>query len=188
MSATHWYKIHLYRATFHQVTRLVISELDGRSLHNRSTDSGSDGGRLLGSMPATQRYKVDPPATLIPEVTVLNEVLAIPGLDGGFLPNRRADSGCDCRRLLGPTPATQRYKVRLYRIETEEIAVFCGGGIRSQAGDILLDGGLLHNRWTDLDPVCGRLLGSMPAIQRYKVRLCRMGTQEFAVFCGGGIR
>ena len=188
MSATHWYKIHLYRATFHQVTRLAISDLNGRSLHNRSTDSGSDCGRLLGSTPATQRYRIHPPATFIHEVTVLNEALAIPGLDGGFLHNRWADSGSDCRRLLGPTPATQRYKVRLYRIKTEELAVFCGGGIRYQAGDILLDGRLLHNRWTDLDPVCGRLLVSMPAIQRYKVRLCRMRSQEFAVFCGGGIR
>ena len=57
-----------------------------------------------------------------------------------------------------------------------------------QAGDILLDGGLLHNRWADFDSVCGRLLGSTPASQRYKVRLCRIRTQEIAVFCGGCIR
>jgi len=90
--------------------------------------------------------------------------------------------------LLGSTPAIQRYKVRLCRIKTQEIAVFCGGCIRYQAGDILLDSRVLHNRWTGFDSVCGTLLGSTPAIQRYKVRLCRIKTQEIAVFCGGCIR
>ena len=106
MPATHWYKIHLYMATFHQVTRLAISELDGRFLHNRWTDSGSDCGRLLGSTPATQPYMIHPPATFIHEVTVLNKVLAILGLDGRFLYNRWTDSGSDSGRLLGLTLAT----------------------------------------------------------------------------------
>jgi len=35
----------------------ALPELDGRSLHNHSSDPGSDCGRLLGSMPATQRYE-----------------------------------------------------------------------------------------------------------------------------------
>jgi len=36
---------------------LAIPELDGRFLHSRWADPGSDCGGLLGSTPATQRYK-----------------------------------------------------------------------------------------------------------------------------------
>jgi len=111
--------------------------------------------------------------------------LAIPELDGRSLHNQCSDPGSDCRRSLGSTPATQWYKVRPCHIETQEIAVFCGECIRYQAGDILLDSRLLHNRWTDFDSVCGRLLGSMPAIQQHMVHLCRIKIQEIAVFCGG---
>jgi len=39
------------------VGTLAIPELDGRSLHSRWADPGSDCGGLLGSTPATQRYK-----------------------------------------------------------------------------------------------------------------------------------
>ena len=85
---------------------------------------------------------------------------------------------------MGSTTAIQRYKVRLYRIKTQEIAVFCGEDLYSSHGDILLDSKLLHNRWTDLDALCGRLLALTPASQRYKVRLCRIKTQEIAVVCG----
>jgi len=42
---------------------LAIPELDGRLLHNHCSDPGSDCGILLGSTPATQRYKVCPEAT-----------------------------------------------------------------------------------------------------------------------------
>jgi len=55
------------------------------------------------------------------------------------------------------TPAFQRYRIRLCRIKAQEIAVFCGGCIRSEAGDILLNGRLLHNRRTDSDALCVRL-------------------------------
>jgi len=89
---------------------------------------------------------------------------------------------------LGSTPATQRYKGHLCRIETQEIAVFCGDYLYSSPGDILLDGRYLHNRGTDFDALCRGLLVLMPASRRYKVRLCRIRTQEFAVFCGGYIR
>jgi len=96
---------------------------------------------------------------------VFIDTLAIPELDGRLLHNRRTDFDSVCGRLLGSTPASQRYKVRLCRIKAQEIAVFCGGCIRYhwQAGHILLDGRLLHNRWTNFDSVCGRLLGSSPA-------------------------
>ena len=39
---------------------LAIPELDGRFLHDRCSDPGSDYGRLLGSTPATKRYKGRP--------------------------------------------------------------------------------------------------------------------------------
>jgi len=93
-----------------------------------------------------------------------------------------------CGRLLGLTPASQWHKVRLCHIKPNEFAVFCAGCIMYQAGDILLDGRLLHNRYTDCDALCWRLLGLTTASQRYKVRLCHIKTQEFTVFCGECIR
>jgi len=105
---------------------------------------------------------------------VFIDTLAISELDGGFLHNHPSDPDSDCGRLLGWMPATQWYKVRPCHIGTHEIAVFCAGCIRYQAGDILLDGRYLHNRWLDLDSVCRRLLGLTPAFQRYNVCLCRI--------------
>jgi len=46
--------LHLVRVAF--IGTLAIPELDGRSLHNHSSDPESDCGRLLSSTPATQRY------------------------------------------------------------------------------------------------------------------------------------
>jgi len=119
---------------------------------------------------------------------VFIDTLAITDLDGGFLHNHCSDPESDCGGLLGWTPATQWYKVRPCHIKTHEIAGFCAGCIRYQAGDILLDGRYLHSRWLEFESVCGRLLGLSPAFQRYKVRLCRIRAQEFAVFCGGYTR
>jgi len=115
---------------------------------------------------------------------VFIDTLAISELDGRFLHNHHSDPESECGRLLGWTPATQWYRLRPCHIKTHEIAVFCAGCIRYQGGDILLDGRYLHNRWLDFDSVCGRLLGLTLAFQRYKVRLCRIKTQEIAVFCG----
>jgi len=115
---------------------------------------------------------------------VFIDTLALSELDGRFFHNHCSDPESDCGGLLGCTPATQWYKVRPCHIKTHEIAVFCAGCIRYQAGDILLDGRYLHNHWTDFDSVCGRLLGLTPAFQQYKVRLCHIKTQDIAVFCG----
>ena len=111
--------------------------------------------------------------------------LAIPELDGRFLHDHISDPESDCGRSLGSMPATQWYKVRPCHIKTQEIAVFCGGWIQYQAGDILLNGRYLHSRWTDFDYVCSRVLGSMPATQWYKVRPCRIKTHELADPCEG---
>jgi len=87
--------------------------------------------------------------------------LAISLLDGRFLHSHMTDSGSDCGRLLGLTLATQRYKVCLCHMETQESAAFCRGCHRYEAGDTLLDSRLLHNLGTGCHALCGRLLGSM---------------------------
>jgi len=89
--------------------------------------------------------------TLVGSVFIGN--LVIPELDSRFLHSHWANPGSDCGRLLGSTPATQWYKVRTYPIKAHEIAVLRAGCIKYQAGDILLDGRYLHNRWTDFDSV-----------------------------------
>ena len=103
-----------------------------------------------------------------------------------MLPNRKGYSNSVCGKLLGSTSATRRYKVRVCRIKTHEIAVFYRGGIHVNPGGILLDGRFLHNRCTDSNSDYRRLLGLISASERYKVRLCRMKTQEVAVYSGGG--
>jgi len=109
--------------------------------------------------------------------------LPIPELDGRSLHNHSSDPESDCERLLGSTPGTQWYNVHPSCIRTHEIAVFCTRCNRYQAGDTLLDGRYLHNRWTDFHSVCRRLLVLTPAFQQYKVRLGRIKAQEAAVFC-----
>jgi len=136
------------------------------------------------------RYKVRPRRIETQEIAVFcgEDPYSSPGnplLDGGLLHNRGTDVDSVCEGLLGSMPASQRYKVRPCHIKTHEFAVFCAGCIRYQAGDILLDGRLLHNRWPDFAALCGRLLDSTPATRRYKVRLRRINTQEIADSCGG---
>jgi len=172
------------------IDTLASSELDGRFLYNHRSDPESDCGRLLGWRPATQWYKVRPCHIKAHEIAVFcagciryqaGDIL----LDGRYLHNRGTDFDSVCGRLLGLTPAFQQYKVRLCQIRTQEIAVFCGEDLYSSTGDILLDGRLLHNRWTDFAALCGRLLDSTPATRRYKVRLCRIKAQEITDSCGG---
>jgi len=47
------------------------------------------------------------------------------------------------------------------------------------------DGRFLHSRWADPGPDCGKWLGSTPATQRYKGRLCHIETHEIADPCRG---
>jgi len=114
---------------------LGLQELNVRFLHDRWSDPVSDCGRLLGSIPASQWCKIHPSATFIHEVTGLNGVLAIPELYDRLLHNHLSDPGSHCGGLLGSTPATQRYKGRLCRIETHEIADTCGGCLYRYPGD-----------------------------------------------------
>jgi len=172
------------------IDTLALPELDVRFLHNHFSDPESDCGRSLGSTPATQWYKGRLCRIRTQEIGDPCEscLYRYPGdllLDGGLLHNRWTDFDSVCEGLLGSTPASKRYKVRPCHIEAHEIAVFCAGCIRYQAGDILLDGRLLHNRWTDFAALCRRLLDSTPATRRYKVRLRRINAQEIADSCGG---
>jgi len=65
---------------------LALTELDVRSLHDLWADPESDCGRLLGSTPATQRYKVRPEAPIPPGATIGFQ-------EGGLLAGGRPDSG-----------------------------------------------------------------------------------------------
>ena len=66
---------------------------------------------------------------------VFIDPLVIPGLDGRSLHNHCSDPGPDCRRMLGSTPATQRYKGRLCGIKTHEIADPCESCLYRYPGD-----------------------------------------------------
>ena len=126
----------------------------------------------MGPTPASQPYKVYPSANFIHEVTWLNRVLALLEFDGRFLHNHCSDPQSDCWRLLGSTPATRRYEVRLCRINTQEIAYPCKSGLYN-AGTLAipeLDGKSLHNYCSDPGSDCTGLLGLTPAMRRYKVR------------------
>jgi len=46
----------------------------------------------------------------------------------------------------------------------------------------------LYNYTSNPKSDTGGLLGSAPATRRYKVRPCRMNTDEIATYCGGGFR
>ena len=174
MPAIQWYNIHPQRDIIHEVTGLNVVGC-WRSL-NSIADSSTTTAPILnlvagdcwarcqlrsGIKDVSVASKLRKSLTFVRVVFI--DTLAIQELDGRFLHNHFSDPESDCGRSLGSTPATQWYKVRPCRIKTQEIAVFCGGCIRYHAGDILLDGRYLHNRLTDFDALCGRLLGSMPA-------------------------
>jgi len=103
---------------------------------------------------------------------------AIPEPDGRIHHNQGSDPESDCGRLLCSTLAMQWYKVCPCCIRAHERAVFCARGIRYQAGDTLLDGRYVHNRWSNFGSVCGRfkLLGLIPDFQQYKIYLGRIIT------------
>ena len=86
----------------------------------------------------------------------------------------------DTRRFLGPMPAIQRYKNRPQRaIIHEGTGLNVVGCWRSQSliADFSTTVGPI---W---DPLVGRLLGSTPATQWYKGRLCRIRGHEIVDLC-----
>jgi len=163
--------------------------LNGRLLHHHWMDSHSVCGRLLDLTLATQRYKGHPCRMKVQDFADFSGggLYSNPGgilLDCRLLHNCCRDSNSLCGRLLGFTPATQRYNGHPCGIKTQDFAVCCRGGLMYYAGGTLLDCKFLHNRWTDFNSVCGRLLGSTPATQRYRVRPCPMKAHEVTVLCG----
>jgi len=117
-------------------------------------------------------------------------MLAIPGLDGGFLYNRGADFGCVTWASFGSKPATRWYKVRLYRISTHEVTIYSAGGLGKAEGVVLaipeLDVTFLYNRLSDFRSEDRTLLDSAPATRRYNERHCRINTHEIAINSGWG--
>jgi len=174
MPAIQRYKIHPQRDIIHEVTGLngVGSWRSQNSIAASSTTTAPNLNPIAGDCWARRQLRSgikdvsvasEPRRSLTLVSVVFIDTLAIPELDGRLLHNHSSDPGFDCGRLLGSAPATQQYKVRPRRIETQEVAVFCGDNPYSSPGDLLLDGGLLHNRGTDCDSVCEGLLGSTPA-------------------------
>ena len=91
----------------------------------------------------------------------------------------RIVGGCWARRQLHAgiwyVPVTSKLRISLAPVE---------GRLRQYPGGISLNGWLLHNRYRYSNSDWGRLLGSMTASRRYKVRPCRIKTQDFAGLCG----
>jgi len=98
------------------------------------TDFNSVGGMLLGSTPATYRYKILPCGIKTQDFADFSGrgLYSNPGgilLDGRLLHHRWMDSNSVCGRLLGLTLAMQRYKGRPCGSKTQDFADFCGGGL-----------------------------------------------------------
>ena len=193
-SGGYWARRQLHASIKNVPMRSILMELqgwrskmlDGRLLHNRCTDFDSLSRWLLGSTLATCRYKVRVGRIKTHEIAVfcgggVNVNYGGILLDSRFLHNHCTDCNSDSGRLLGLISASQRYKVRPNRRKAPEVTVFCEWSLTYYPGGILLDGRFLHNRGTDSNSDCGRLLGLISVSQRYKVRLCRMKTQEVAV-------
>jgi len=141
---------------------------------------------FLGSMPAIQQYSIHPQRAIIHEVPGQNGVRCWGSL------NSMADSStmgsaimdlisgdcwarCQLRRgikdiSVTPKPLKSLGLVRVVLIDT--LAIIEGGSR------------FLHACFSDPGYGCGRLLGSTPATQRYKGRLCRTKTLEIAHTCG----
>jgi len=139
-------------------TTLAIPELDGRFLHDRWTNPESDCGRLLGSTPATQRYKIHPPANFIHDVTGLN------GVGCWRSQNSMEDSSttagpildliageCWARRQLRSGIKDASVASKLRKSLTLVGVVFIGTLAIPE-----LNGRFLHDRWTNPESDCGR--------------------------------
>jgi len=138
-------------------------------------------------MPAIQRYKIPPQRANIHEVTGLNR------MGCWRSQNSMADPSTTARPILDPIAGgclTQRQlrsgikdisvASKLMKSLTLVRVVFIGTLAIPEP-----DGRFLHDDCSDPGSDCGRLLGSMPATQWYKIRPCRIKTHEIADPCGG---
>jgi len=146
MPAIQWYNIHPQRDIIHEVTGLNVVGC-WRSL-NSIADSSTTTAPILnlvagdcwarcqlrsGIKDVSVASKLRKSLTFVRVVFIVT--LAIPELDGRFLYNHCSDPESDCGRLLGLTPATQRYKGRLCGIKAQEIADLCESCLYRYAGD-----------------------------------------------------
>jgi len=164
------------------------SGLTAATLHHSPTiDPESDIWRFLGSMPAIQRYKIHPQRAIIHEVTGLNRMgcwrsqnsMADTSTTAGPILDLIA-GGCWAPRQLRSGIKDVSVAWKPMKSLTLVGVVFIGTLAIPE-----LDGRFLHSRWADPGSDCTRLLGSMPATQRYKGRLCCIKTYEIADPCGG---
>jgi len=140
-------------------------------------------------MPAIQWYKIHPQRDIIHEVTGLN------GVGCWQSQNSLADSstttalirdpiagGCWARRWLPngikDVSMASRLRISLTLVRVVFISTLA---IRE------LDGRFLHDRSSDPESDCVRMLGSTLATQRYRGRLSDIKAQEIAVLCGGNL-
>jgi len=119
-------------------------------------------------------------------------MLASAELNGGFLYNRPAGFGSVTCVSSGSTPATRRYKVCLYRINTHAVTLYSAGGLGKAEGVVLaipeLNVTFLHNRLGDFRSEGRASLDSTPATRKYKEGHCWIDTHEIAINSGGRSR
>jgi len=181
-------KLDVTRHSFHQNTQHPHSGATAATLHYSHTiDPESDTWtrRFLSSLPAIKRYKIHSQKGIIHEVTELN------GVGCWRSQNSIVDSsttarpildliagGCWARRQLRSGIKDVCVASKLMKSLTLVGVVFIGTLALPE-----LDGRSLHNHCSDHESDCGRSLGSTPATQRYKGRLCGIKTQEIADPC-----
>jgi len=146
MPAIQRYKIHPQRDIIHQVTGLngVRCRRSQNSMADSSTTTAPILDLIAGDSWAQRQLRngikdvsvaSKPRKSLTLVRVVFIGTLAIPALDGRFLHNHYSDPESDCGRLLGSTPATQRYKGRLCGIKTQEVADPCVSCLYRYPGD-----------------------------------------------------
>jgi len=141
-------------------------------------------------MPAIQWYNIHPQRDIIHEVTGLNLVgcrrslCSIAGSSTTTAPILNLIAGdCWARRQLRSGIKDVSVASKHRKSLTFVRVVFIDTLVIQE-----LDVRFLHNHCSDPESDCERSLGSTPATQWYKVRPCRIRTQEITVFCRGCIR
>jgi len=176
-------KLDATRHSFHHNTQHPHSRATAATLHHsHRIDPESDTWRFLGSMPAIQRYKIHSQKAIIHEVTERNRVgcwrsqnsIADSATTAGPILDLIA-GGCWARRQLRSGIKDVSVASKLMKSLTLVGAVFIGTLALPD-----LDGRFLHNHCSDSESDCARSLGSTPATQRYKGRLCGIKAQEVA--------
>jgi len=116
---------------------------------------------------------------------VFIDTLAIAGLDDRFLHNRFSDAGPDCGRCWARRQLRSSIQDVPVALELMKLLTIMGVNLIGPLALPEPDVRFLHSHCSDPASDCGRLLGSMPATQRYKGRLCRIKAHEITDPSGG---